>query len=703
MNSIKRFFVCCGCALVLMAVAKAATGPSWSSFPRTTAPGKFGIALADLEGNGFRRIVASAFETGFSAAAGALVVYDDASGALEIEQLIHFGRDEPVFGRLQLYRLPGSNRDLIGVSVGSQFVTFGDWPLRKISSVPLPSAQTQVTSIYDVDGDGVLELLGLTEPFKALDLGSPFVASSIDGSLHWNDTGLEAHDVAAGHLGSLAQSVIVISTFNGPQAGIVLSGATRQTLWSWPEGFHGKIQFGNYSGDSTKEFAVSAYGGETRIFHANPAFSLVQQYGTAIGYIREIFDLNGDGYDDFLVSDTFNGGSIKGFDGLSGTQIYSLNNPDPGVSAISVGRLGHSAAFSLVHGAGIATSGRDVLRVVDLASSGVVHLLDDELGPHSASTILRRAGGHLTVAYATRESRAEFRGSAIYLLDMETGETIDSVLPDVAIESRSDLKLIAANIDADAQDELISYSDRTSMGYVSARDGETLDLQWERRMPDFAAVTDAFVADIDANGSMDVVVSSGGHVHVLDGGSGEIVWTSIRFTATGESTLAFGVELTAGGAGISYVKGDRMYVIDPVKRVVDRVISLTQEPMQQSVEVSGGGCEHRLFYGDRIEGLNCLTGAVERTRVLATNAMMVRLLADLEGPILISDGQRVLVQAGDAIVKQSARLDVDLGFDNQGAFLGDIDNGLNVFVGGVFGFYRLDFGPEIFLDGFEDK
>lgn len=681
----------------------AANGPEWSSYPRLDGVGAHGIVLADFEGNGYKRIVATARRaSGLLLFGSAMAVYDDSAGDLALEQLVHFAPETRVYGSIMIYRLPGQQRDLVGLSVGSEFVTYGDWPLRKIHSVPLPSPQTQVTSVYDLDGDGALELLGLTEPFTALDCGSPFVASAADGDIIWNDISVEAHDVAAGHVGTLAEPVIVISSFNGPGPGLVLSGPTRDTVWTWAHGFHGKIRLGNYESDAADEFAVITHGGETEIYSASPSFSKVSQFSTGtIGQVRENHDLDGDGYDEILIGEN-SWGSIKAFNARSGGNIASFSGPERGVAALTVGKLGISDTLTLVHGSGFASSGPDALRVIETANANVVHALIDEEGPYSASTLLKRADGSELVAYATIRSRAEFEGSAIYLLNPDSGEIIEALEPSTAFQSRRRMRLMAANLDQDPQDELIVYSEASSSGYIAARDGETFDLQWETSIPDFRAVEDALVADIDGNGSLEIVATAGGRVYFIDGTDGSILWSSISFTAVGFSSLSYGPVMANGEPGVAYIKGDRIYIIDPIKRVVDRATSLEEAPIDHEVYSNAVHCEHRLYYTDRAERRNCASGSTEQTRNLVANASMIRIPGAFDHRIFISDGRSLLMQLGDEIVKRASNIDVQLGYDNLGVYRTDGDI-FQIFIGGDFGFHRIDFGSEIFVDGFEEK
>ncbi len=697
-----KFFRCVLglCALLSTGLAHAVFTETteWSSYPRLPGIGAFGIVLMDLEGTGYRRIIASA--KGPDYRFSAIAVYDGPEGALQLEQLIQLAPEVTIPGRLVVYRLPNETKDRLGLSINGEFVSYGEWPLRRLDAIPLPSTRAYVTSIYDLDSDGQLELLGLSDPFLSGN-GAPFVARLADGSVDWTDPSLEVADIAAGHVGTRADPVIVISQGELSDPGLVLSGPTREVLWTWLDGFRGRIRFGNYAGDSSKEFAIISTSGYTTIFRASPTFSPIFQFETGEAPGRDSHDLDGDGYDEIIIGEG-QWGSVTAYDARTGASVLSVPNPVHGVSAVVAGRLRQDSTSSLVHGAGLTSIHAQMLRVISVATGQVVDQLEHEVGPFSASTALRQADGRSRVAYATTKTRGgAFPSSAIYLLDPDTGVELQVILPLAEAESRTDLKLLAANLDADPQDELIVYSHQDhGFGYVGVRDGESLQLQWQFEMPDGVGVDDGLVADIDGNGSLEIVVTGNGLIHVLDGANGQLLWTLQVNSNTGPGVLAFGPLLTSGQPGIALYNQHQIRIVNPINRTVDRVMTEVQDLLGQDTHVAAGNCEHRLHFADRIERRNCGNGTLEGARTLARLATMVRLPGAFSGPVLLSDGRRMLVQEDDQIRWQSGEIDSRLGFDNQGFYVASEEN-WQLYAGGNFGFHRIDLGQAVFANGFE--
>ncbi len=688
------------CALLSTGLAHAVVTEStqWSSYPRLPGIGAFGIVLIDLEGSGYRRIIASA--KGPDYRFSAIAVFDGPEGALLLEQLIHFAPETAILGGLVVYRLPNETKDRLGMSINGEFVSYGEWPLRRLGAIPLPSARAYVTSIYDIDSDGQLELLGLSEPFLSGN-GAPFAARLVDGSVDWTDPSLRVADIAAGHVGTQADPVIVISQGELSDPGLVLSGPTREVQWTWLDGFRGRIRFGNYAGDPSKEFAIISTWGDTTIFRASPTFSPIFQFETGEAPGRDSQDLDGDGYDEIIIGEG-QWGSVTAYDARTGSSVLSVPNPVHGVSAVVAGRLRQDSTASLVHGAGLSSIRAQMLRVISVATGQMVDQLEHESGPFSASTPLRLADGSARVAYATVQTRGgPIPSSAIYLLHPDTGEEVQAILPLAEAESRTDLKLLAANLDTDPQDELIVYSHQDhGFGYVGVRDGESLQLQWRFDMPDGVGVDDALVADIDGNGSIEIVVTGDGLIHVLNGANGQLLWTLQVNSHSGPGVLAFGPLLASGQPGIALYNPHQIRIVNPINQTVDRVMSGIQDLLGQDTHVAMGNCEHRLYFADRIERRNCGNGTMEGTRTLARLATMVRLPGAFSGPVLLSDGRRMFVQEDEQIRWQSGEIDTQLGFDNQGFYVAGEEN-WQLYVGGNFGFHRIDLGQLIFANGFE--
>jgi hypothetical protein len=683
--------------------------PDWSIFPGYFSPGGSGIVVANLDGVGNpEAVVTGSSINSFNFSQNLhLATLEHQGTRYRTTHILGISPEWSFSGPVQVLRTDSSSVEQVVVSLVNSntgqaaIVTYGGKPLREISRTSAP-LNFSLRQVGDIDGDGQLEALGChcanfnDGPAVLLDLAS--------GSVEWTD-GIASQFVGAGQLDNdPALEIVLGSQATSPIApGRIVDGATRVQQWSYPDGFRGQPVFGNFRGTpDAREFAIIERWGVTRIFVSQPIFSPVAEINSGEVGAFAVQDVNNDGYAELVIGQG-QWGSVLAYSTTTGQTVFSWPNNEHGVSAIALGNLDGQSGLELVYGAGLTSTGRDVLRVIDAASGTLRSEISDEAGPHSS--VLRvdiEGDGADELVYVTRHSNSNYAGGNLVVLDAATGTELRrraSVLDSGFTGGVHLLKAI--DIDGDGVKEIVAARGTT----IAVLNGLNLADRW--RISNLAGtVQDLGLMRLNADGTDDIVLGLANRVLVLNGVNGNELYRSVTFTAAAESRVALGNADADPQQEIAFSVGANVYIIDPVAGLVESFFTAPQVVLGMRYETLGDQCQVTLTLSDRLDRRDCVTGASTSTRMLGMAAVHVGFASDSRGDLIVSDGSRLHRISGNAIVASSSVIGSALGFRNLGE-LSIAGSTLVVYIGGDQSVSRITMPAQttqdsLFANGFEN-
>jgi len=692
-------------ALSFISIVAADEIPRWSYYPGYFLPGQNGIVVSNIDGIGLSEtVITGSAIGGFSSTSKLhLATLESIGGSFQTTNMTYLGNSETFSGFIRSVTSPPGMPDRIIASVRNTstnqvtLVTWSGKPLREVRRVNVPN-NFKLSQIADVDGDGDLDALGC---LCTSNEGFPILLNLATGSPKWTGPQL-VREVAAGQLDSDAALEIVLNTANsGP--GLILDGATRSQQWSYPDGFRGRIVFGNFRGDSAaREFAVVEYWGLTRVFVSTPIFSPVVELPSGEAQAVEVADINSDGYDDIVIGEG-QWGAIRAYSTISGAVLRSWPRPNHGVSAIALGQLDAIPGLDLVYGSGLTSSGEDTLHVVDSVSGIQRYVRADESGPHSSVLLVDTDGdGTEELVFATTGSNSGSGGSNLRVLDSATGVERRSRLSITnAWSANSGLAMRSIEIDGDAAREIVIATGDISGSQIAVIDGVTLQDQWRVATPGVSATLAVEPMRFNADEIDDIVAAGSGRVVILNGATGAELFRSVSFQTTAPMAVSVGQADADAQLEIVISTGATVYVIDPTLGLVESFFSASGV-LGLSFENIAGSCRIVAARSQSLDRHDCASGALMSQRNLGLTAQWVGITTNSFGSLVLSDGKRLYRAESSSVSSQSVQLGDDLGARNRGAIRIQ-GSALDVWVGSAqsVNHVRLPLDDSLFRDGFE--
>lgn len=700
--------VTCLAGIMLAAPTFGASERSWSIIPGFYQPGGAGIEVLDLDGDGTHEAVISGTSDGGFGQGGArfLAVLEQVAGDLEITGVARLGSGESFSGDLR--RVPGTEgaeRFAVPLLSNGQRVLAvyaGDVPAR-VAEIQLP-ANFHLDGIADVDGDGALEIYGRRAASSYLGEGHPEVRDFASGALEWAEPTRTTGALGAGQLDAdPALELVFGATNSGDGSGYVLDGATHVIQWSYADGFRGTPVFGNFDTQpSTREFAIVEPWGTTRVFVTSPFFSPLSDYTTGEVQAIAVRDVDGDAVDEIIVGEG-QWGSIIAYKPTTWAKTFEQHNPEHGVSAIALGQLDSDPNLEVVFGAGLTSSGTDLLQVFDAGFGTVQFSRIDTAGPHSATLVADLDGdGRRELVWATRYSDSGYRGPNLVVADAESGfelRRLNSVLDPWG--GNPGTQLLAANLDADPALEIVVGSGQLYSGSVRVLDGVTLQEQWVVTLSGVDVVTGLVAIDGNADAVPDIALAAQGRVIVLNGVDGSELWRSVSVTPAANQTVALGEVDSDPAPEILFSVGNSLYVIDTVTRLFERSIAHGAPILSAATEGSGDACRIIVYEATRLVRRRCDTGTIDSLREYGVTALMVRPLSDSVGSLVLSDGTQLKLLQDGVVVEESEPVGPELGWNNFGT-VQVTDEGIEVYTGDLIATHRFVLAKtRVMRDGFE--
>jgi len=436
-----------------------------------------------------------------------------------------------------------------------------------------PLYPTNIIDIYPVDhdGDGTMEIFitlddGTVEVYNGatlekqstFSLGPNIMAMAYadlaqDGSMNIITTdgtniyiysasthaflaeipGYGGESLTVGNMDDDTALEIATTTYYG-HTGYVLDGVTRALEWNYMETFGRYIEAADVDNDGRDELIGAVPWVSITKFNVESQSAGGQAPVSDLAAIN-LSDVDGDDIPEILSGDG-QWGSIRCFDGVTMIEEWAIRNPYHGVTDIDSGDVDQDGLPEVIWGAGYSSTGEDHILVADIDSGLIAWQNVDLTGPLSSVDL--GDVDHdwaIEIVMVSNESNSSYDDGVISIFDGTTHElewqSID--LPNIDTWSGvASLKL--ANIDADAQAEIILAASNSYDGILQVYDGSNHTLENQSAEINSESLTDMEIADIDADGKLEIVVgtrsettgASGVHILIYDAETLAIEWQS---------------------------------------------------------------------------------------------------------------------------------------------------------------------------------
>lgn len=653
-------------AAILAAGLWAGAAWGWEDYPGFLGAGHAGIVIGDFDGNGKLEAAVTGYTRGYGGSQLLAMLSADDEGRLGVRTISTL----PVSLTGPLVPAPregGADRlaAVAGEDEASQILILGGVPLRILRTIEAPLIQ-RVTAIADVDADGRLEVVAMTGAGYWSE-SYPVVLDYETGAVKWMGEQAVA-DIGIAQLDGDPALELILAT----KPGRIIDGATHAVEWTYPSGFGSTILVGRFGTDDKMGFATtSRWSGYVQVFQSLP-YSPISEFDTGEVAVAATVRLEPGGRDRIAIG---NGqwGDVAVYDPRSGAALLRIANPEHGVSALAVGDIDGDGRAELVYGAGLTSSGTDLLRAVDLGTLTDDYAQNDEIGPHSA---LARGdlegGGGDQVAYLTFSSNSGYDGSNLYVLDAVTGKRLRSRANVLDSWGRELPRIAIAQLDGDAQHEIIVAGGYLYSGVVAVLDGVSLEDQW--RVGGYGSVFDSATIralatiDVNGDGTPDVVVAtSAARVTVLDGRDGALLWQSVTLNgSTPPSLMTF--RSADGSPHVAVARGAALYVFNLASHLLTASTKTAAGVVGLWQWGDAAGC--RLAALDEAAVLTvhrCDTLTVEARHLLPVGSVFFRPLDANGHRFMAASGSYLYEVAPDGTVTPMAGpLGNALGAENQG-------------------------------------
>lgn len=417
----------------------------------------------------------------------------------------------------------------------------------------------------DADNDGVREIVFCTDTTTYLCNASTF---AVERQIPYGGS-----DLAAGNVDADPAIELVYP------AGKVLQLSTTAVTeeWVYPGGAFGfRIDVGDVDSDGMQEI-VGSTGSYVTCFDADvqsPKWQIPTPGGVSAILVK---DVNG-GAPEVVCGDS-QWGSVHAHDGVTGAQLWSIPNPEHGVSRLAIADTDGDGQLEVMWGTGFGSGGQDIFFVYGIPSgtqewkSGHIDGAFDALDVGDVD-----GDGRDEIVFVSYESESGYNDGVLFVLDAETKQ--------VEWEGPHDLFLGRAwtgvhavrigDVDGDGSKEIVVGTDELYDGKIYVLNGSTRAIKASYRYDSGAPIWSLDIADVDNDGQVEIIAGGGRehtgapgvYVYVINGATGAVEWKSVSLGAYWSAITAVRVaDVNGNGTPDIVALNDFVYVIDGVTHV----------------------------------------------------------------------------------------------------------------------------------------
>lgn len=573
----------------------------WGMYSFGSGIGASGFYLADLDGDNQQELVMGGGQ-GFGSNTVINVLKKSGAG-YAISQQLSLPGNLAIQRILGFYNKSTDNHELFVLSSSGGIYQF-NLTAGRLASVLSEIGDTRTLLTGDVDGDQVAELIAVgNSQTRAYDL----YTQNLKYTYAFGSNG-----AAYGHFSSPTSNELAFT--NGSV--YRLQGNSSTLVWNYSPGFGAKILASDTNGDGSDEVVGAESWYKISVFDVkNKAILWTKSADLDIAAIAA-FDTNNDGINEIFYGDG-QWGSIYQLNPANGNEIYSIPNPEHGVTNILVTDIDKDNVLEIIWGAGYSTTGPDHLYISDLNSKNNEWKSSDISGPFYAIKIADVDNdGKMELIGISNESNSGYGDGVLYVFDAVThalkwsseGSNLFGGHAWTGIRA-----LDVGDVDGDGKNEIVVGTDRLYDGIIYVINGATKALKYSKAYDSGSPITSVKIIDINRDGKNDIVAANGVEhtgspgtmVYVLNGSNGDIINKSSSLMFDWAGTKQLDVFDTNGDAisDINVIVNNSAYTYDTTKSIFQQIgtanyTAIAHGIVDNNQRVILGGADGWLSYGD---------------------------------------------------------------------------------------------------------
>jgi len=285
-------------------------------------------------------------------------------------------------------------------------------------------------------------------------------------------------------------------------------------------------------------------------------------------------DTNNDQVPELIYADG-QWGSIHALDIMTRSELWSIRNPEHGVTDVKILDADGDNQLEVIWGAGHTSTGADFMFVYDLQTRVAEWQSVDNTGPFNAVDMGDIDNdGDIEIVYISSKSNSSYDNGIITIVDAKTHAvewTSPASLMGNSLTGIHDVKI--ADVDNDNLNELIIGTDRLYDGVVYVVDGTSHALKATYNYDSGSPIYDIEVLDIDNDGENEIIAAAGkAHtgspgifVYLIDGKTGVVEWQSTSIAQLWSNSYSLEVGNIDSDSDLEIVVSiANLAIIDPV-------------------------------------------------------------------------------------------------------------------------------------------
>lgn len=528
--------------------------------------GESGITAVDLEGDGTTEIVLGAtLSRNFGANKNWHVLrHDPISGRY---QIVFTSNDNPDWysdqseiNSVSVFKFGTKQRILVGYSTGKLSV-FDGATLSLIREIDVTTQAILSVVQADGDNDGSDEILVSTQ--SATHLYNPLTFAK-EGEFP-----VGGREISVGNVDNDPELEIVF--VEGPV--IEFDGAIFTEEWDFSEFTPGRwLELGDLDGDGVQELIVARAWDYIDVLDARNR-SPLRQVTTDIDISQlKVADVTGDSKPEILYGDQQHG-YVHAVDGVTSVELWRLKNPSSGAPGIEVADVDDDGALEVIWGSGSNSTAPDFLSIHDIATLQREFVSYDEGGPFRA----------LAMGNADDDAEEEFVFAAYegdsYKVSNYVSATPLHVISSVDFSREWNAydyplggsyygyyDIAIGDVDGQGSNEIVAAFDWLYDLNLNIIDGTTRTLKSTTKK-DLDPALSIALADFDGTGINKIIGTSQKQLHIFDGSSLNILWSSIVLAGSSSSASIDSADLSGDGIPDLIASVSRLLVINGASKI----------------------------------------------------------------------------------------------------------------------------------------
>jgi len=379
------------------------------------------------------------------------------------------------------------------------------------SFIGAPSASIFDIAVDDVDGDGSYEIvLAWVNETRVFDAHTY--------ALEWQAIGLGGDELAIENIDTDPIREIVV---NGDPAH-VLDASQKIEEWAYNGGFGSRMGVGDVDNDYMAEIAyvstsnLYVLDADTMVIKWEINYYAVILCGIAVA------DVDGDGVSEVVTGDGQTG-SIRGFRGSNGDELWVIPNPEPYASGLTVADVNDDGVNEILWGAGLMAYTSTGLFIGDWQNEIVMWRSDDLDRPLYVAAGDVDNDHHGEIVLISAHTSNTHRAGMISVYDGETHQIEWSILVSQLVWEID--YFAVGQLDEDLPLEILIGGGTLYSKMLRSYDGKTGLLEWQS--PELGWITALEIKNIDEDPIEEVFVAlESKNVQVYDGASNVLLWDS---------------------------------------------------------------------------------------------------------------------------------------------------------------------------------